>query len=209
QRVAIGSIGAMCSEALAEFGLKPDLEPEHPKMGFLVKEVAERSFELCQKKAAQLIQTIGSRPAKTMTSPTESLFLKACRREAVTQTPMWIMRQAGRYLPEYREIRSKVSFLDLCKTPDLAAEVTVTAQQVLDVDAAILFADILLIAEPLGFQLSFSEGGGPVIHDPFRGAADLERMREVVASHDLSYVMNAIRFIRSGLKPNIPLIGFA
>jgi uroporphyrinogen decarboxylase len=209
QRVAIGSIGAMCSEALAEFGLKPDLEPEHPKMGFLVKEVAERSFELCQKKAAQLIQTMGSRPAKTMTSPTESLFLKACRREAVPQTPMWIMRQAGRYLPEYREIRSKVSFLDLCKTPELAAEVTITAQQVLGVDAAILFADILLIAEPLGFKLTFGEGEGPVIHNPFRGAADLDRVQNPDVTYELEYVMRAVRLIRAGLKPHIPLIGFA
>lgn len=209
RRVVIGSVGSVCSEALVEMGLKPDLEPEHPKMGFLVKETAERCFELCQKKAAQMLEVKKSEVRTLTAAPQESLFLAACRKEPVPRTPLWIMRQAGRYLPEYRRVRSKVSFLELCKTPDLAAEVTVTAQQALDVDAAILFADILLIAEPLGFQLSFSEGGGPVIHDPFRQASDLERMREVVASHDLSYVMNAIRFIRSGLKPNIPLIGFA
>lgn len=209
QRLVIGSVGSICSEALVEFGLKPDLEPEHPKMGFLVKEVAERSFELCQKKATQLIQTMGSRPAKTLASPSESLFLKACRREAVDRTPLWIMRQAGRYLPEYREIRAKVPFLELCKTPELAAEVTVTAQQVLDVDAAILFADILLIAEPLGFKLTFGEGEGPVIHNPFRGGQDLARVNETDAAYELEYVMRAVRLIRTGLKPHIPLIGFA
>ncbi|HVZ79580.1 MAG TPA: uroporphyrinogen decarboxylase [bacterium] len=209
QRLVIGSVGSVCSEALREFGLEPDLEPGHPKMGFLVKETAERSFELCQKKAAQLIQTMDRRPAKTLASPSESSFLKACRREAVDRTPMWIMRQAGRYLPEYREIRSKVPFLELCKTPELAAEVTVTAQQVLDVDAAILFADILLIAEPLGFQLTFGEGEGPVIHNPFRGGQDLARIQNADITYELEYVMRAVRLIRAGLKPHIPLIGFA
>ena len=207
--MVIGSIGSVCSEALLEFGLKPDLEPEHPKMGFLVKEVAEKSFKLCQKKAAEAVQ-VRPREARTLTAaPQESLFLKACRKESVTQTPLWIMRQAGRYLPSYREIRSKVSFLELCKTPELAAEVTVTAQETLGVDAAILFADILLIAEPLGFQLSFAESGGPVIHNPFRSGEDLKRLEKVEADYDLGYVMKAVHLIRSSLKPHIPLIGFA
>jgi uroporphyrinogen decarboxylase len=208
-RMVIGSIGSVCSEALAEFGLKPDLEPEHPKMGFLVKEVAEKSFELCQKKAGEAVR-VKPREAKTLANaPQESLFLKACRKEPVARTPLWIMRQAGRYLPSYRQIRSKVSFLELCKTPELAAEVTVTAQETLGVDAAILFADILLISEPLGFQLSFAESGGPVIHNPFRSGGDLKRLEKVEADYDLGYVMKAIHLIRSSLKPHIPLIGFA
>src|SRR5581483_2648516 len=208
-RMVIGSIGSVCSEALLELGLKPDLEPEHPKMGFLVKEVAEKSFELIQKKAAQAIQYKPREPKTLSTAPQDSLFLKACRKEAVERTPLWIMRQAGRYLPEYRNVRSRVSFLELCKTPELAAEVTVSAQEVLGVDAAILFADILLITEPLGFELTFNEHSGPAIHNPFRSEADLKRLEKVEGEFDLNYVMKAIHLIRSSLKPHIPLIGFA
>jgi uroporphyrinogen decarboxylase len=119
------------------------------------------------------------------------------------------MRQAGRYLPQYQAVRSKVSFLELCKTPELAAEVTVTAQETLGVDAAILFADILLIAEPLGFKLEFVESGGPVIRNPFRSGSDLARLNEVNPTGDLNYVLKAVSLIRSRLKPDIPLIGFA
>ena len=100
----------------------------------------------------------------------DSPFLKACRREPTDVTPIWLMRQAGRYMPEYREVRAKVSFLELCKDPDLATEVTVTAAERLGVDAAILFADILLILEPMGFDLEFAKGEGPVIHNPVRDA---------------------------------------
>ena len=107
----------------------------------------------------------------------ESPFLKACRREPTDVTPVWLMRQAGRYMPEYREVRAKVSFLELCKDPALATEVTVTAAERLGVDAAILFADILLILEPLGFDLEFAKGEGPVIHNPIREAADVDRVR--------------------------------
>src|SRR5215831_16332114 len=104
-------------------------------------------------------------------------FLRACRREPTDVTPIWLMRQAGRYMAEYRELRSKVGFLDLCKTPELACEVTVTAAERLGVDAAILFADILLILEPLGLHLEFAKGEGPVIHNPVRAAVDVDRVR--------------------------------
>src|SRR5437868_9379319 len=107
----------------------------------------------------------------------ESPFLKACRREPTEVTPVWLMRQAGRYMAEYRAVRAKVGFLELCKTPELATEVTVTAAERLGVDAAILFADILLILEPLGFDLEFAKGEGPVIHNPVREAADVDRVR--------------------------------
>ena len=108
-----------------------------------------------------------------------SPFLKACRREPTEVTPIWLMRQAGRYMAEYRAIRSRVSFLELCKRPDLATEVTVTAAERLGVDAAILFADILLILEPLGLDLEFAKGEGPVIHNPIRTAADVDRVRHL------------------------------
>lgn len=124
-------------------------------------------------------------------------------------TPIWLMRQAGRYMAEYREIRAKVPFLELCKTPSLATEVTVTAAEVLGVDAAILFADILLILEPLGFDLEFAKGEGPVIHNPIRAASDLDRIRPLENPAPLGFVYEAVRSIRSSLNPATPLIGFA
>ncbi|MDQ3817208.1 MAG: uroporphyrinogen decarboxylase [Acidobacteriota bacterium] len=138
----------------------------------------------------------------------DSPFMRACRRETVPYTPIWLMRQAGRYMREYREVRDRVSFLELCKTPDLAAEVTVTAVERLNVDAAIIFADILLIIEPMGIHLEFGKGEGPVIHNPVRSSQDVERLREVESVESLDFVMEAIRRTRSALRPNIPLIGF-
>jgi uroporphyrinogen decarboxylase len=109
---------------------------------------------------------------------------------------------------EYREVRAKTTFLELCKTPSLAAEVTVTAVERLGVDAAIIFADILLILEPMGVELEFAEGEGPVIHNPVRKAQDVERLREVEDANALDFVYEAIRQTRQALKPDIPLIGF-
>jgi uroporphyrinogen decarboxylase len=119
------------------------------------------------------------------------------------------MRQAGRYMREYREVRAKTSFLELCKAPSLAAEVTVTAAERLGVDAAIIFADILLILEPMGMDLEFAHGEGPVIHNPVRAAADVDRLKEIEDVNALDYVFEAIRLTRSELKPQIPLIGFS
>lgn len=109
---------------------------------------------------------------------------------------------------EYREVRARTTFLELCKTPSLAAEVTVTAVERLGVDAAIIFADILLILEPMGIDLEFAEGEGPVIHNPVRSSADVNRLREVEDANVLEFVYEAIRQTRRDLKPNIPLIGF-
>jgi uroporphyrinogen decarboxylase len=135
--------------------------------------------------------------------------MRACRREPVPYTPIWLMRQAGRYMREYREVRARTTFLELCKTPSLAAEVTVTAAERLGVDAAIIFADILLILEPMGVELEFAEGEGPVIHNPVRQASDVERLREVEDPKALEFVYEAIRQTRRALKPDIPLIGFS
>ena len=139
----------------------------------------------------------------------QSRFLKACRREPTDATPVWFMRQAGRYMPEYRAVRSKVSFLELCHDPGLATEVTVTAAERLGVDAAILFADILLILQPLGFDLEFAKGEGPVIHNPVRTAADVDRVRPMPTPEPLDYVYQSVRSIRRALDPGTPLIGFA
>ena len=119
------------------------------------------------------------------------------------------MRQAGRYLPEYMDVRRKVSFLELCKRPDLAAEVTLTAREVLGVDAAILFADLLPILEPMGFHLEYQKGEGPVIHNPVQGSDDIDRVHHVEDVASLGYVFEAVRLIRKELPANIPLLGFA
>lgn len=112
-------------------------------------------------------------------------------------------------MPEYRAVRERTTFLELCKRPDLAAEVTATAAARLGVDAAIIFADILLIVEPMGMDLEFAKGEGPVIHNPVRAGADLERLREVEDASSLDYVYEAISQTRRALPPNLPLIGFA
>src|ERR1044071_5684046 len=138
----------------------------------------------------------------------ESPFMRACRREQVPYTPVWLMRQAGRYMKEYRDVRARHSFLEMCKKPEVASEVTVYAAHRLNVDAAIIFADILLIIEPMGLELEFAKGEGPVIHNPVRSASDVERVREVEDVSTLDYVYEAIRITRRELRPDIPLIGF-
>ena len=138
----------------------------------------------------------------------DSVFMRACRREPVPYIPVWLMRQAGRYMPEYRKVRERVGFLELCKNSDLAAEVTVTAAERLGVDAAIIFADILLILEPLGLQLEFAKGDGPAIHNPVRTGSDVERLAEFADPSSLDFVYEAIRKTRAALAPNLPLIGF-
>jgi uroporphyrinogen decarboxylase len=135
--------------------------------------------------------------------------MRACRREPVPFTPIWLMRQAGRYMEEYRDVRARVGFLELCKTPSLAAEVTVTAAERLGVDAAIIFADILLPLEPMGLQLEFTKGDGPVIHNPVRSAVDVDRLHELEEIGALEFVLEAIRQTRRALRSDLPLIGFA
>jgi len=134
-------------------------------------------------------------------------FLKACRGEETGYTPVWLMRQAGRYLPEYQKVRSKVDFLTLCKTPELAAEVTIQPVDILKVDVAILFSDILIPVEPMGMKLEFSESKGPVLHDPVRDAKAVSRLRNIEAHEDVPFVADAIKILTSALE--VPLIGFS
>ena len=138
-----------------------------------------------------------------------SPFLRALRREPVPHTPIWIMRQAGRYLPEYRAVRDKVTFLELCKTPELACQVTLDAQRILGTDAAILFADILLILQPMGMDLEFAKGEGPVLHNPLRDAARVDTFKSVDPREHLGYVLETVKLVRAGLPRDIPLIGFS
>ncbi len=135
------------------------------------------------------------------------MFLKACRGEKTDYTPVWLMRQAGRYLPEYQKIRSKVNFLTLCKTPELAAEVTIQPIDILKVDVAILFSDILVPIESMGMKLEFSESKGPILYDPIRNDIAVAKLRRIKAEEDVPFVMETIKILVK--KLNVPLIGFS
>ena len=141
-----------------------------------------------------------------MSSDGHDLFLRACRCERVERPPVWIMRQAGRYLPEYREVRSKVDFVTLCKTPELAAKVTLQPIDRFGFDAAILFSDILVLAEPMGFEINFDPG--PRLSEPVRDASSIDRIPDADPRESLGYVYEAIRILRRELEGRAPLIGF-
>lgn len=136
-------------------------------------------------------------------------FLRACRREPVDCTPVWFMRQAGRYMQEYRVIRERRTLLEICKEPELATEVTLQPVRAHGVDAAILFADILLPLEPMGAPFEFAQGEGPVVHQPVRTTQDIERLRVIDPEEGLGHVLEAVRLIRRELDGKTPLIGFA
>ena len=187
--MVVASIGPTTSETLRECELPVDLEPEHSKMGHLVTAaaaqgqrhvpsansdwqrpaIARRATASPRRRAPTPSQrSVGRRPVHAGLPP------RAGRR-----TPVWLMRQAGRYMAEYREVRAKTTFLELCKNPALCAEVMLTAVERLEVDAAIIFADLLPILEPMGLDLEFAHGEGPVIHNPVREAADVDRVLEL------------------------------
>jgi uroporphyrinogen decarboxylase len=136
-------------------------------------------------------------------------FLKACRGEDVPHTPIWIMRQAGRYLPEYRAVRGKADFLTMCKTPELAAEVTLQPVDILKVDAAILFSDILIPCEAMGQGLDFHEGKGPLLSPAVRDADSVKNLSVPDPEESMKFVTDAIRLLRKELSGRVPLIGFA
>jgi uroporphyrinogen decarboxylase len=139
----------------------------------------------------------------------ESRFLKACRREPVDATPVWFMRQAGRYMSEYRALRERHSLLEICRTPDLATEVTLQPIRRIDVDAAILFSDLLLPLEPMGLSFDFVKGEGPQIDRPIRDEADIDRLTVFEPREALAHVLQAIAQIQPALGGRVPLIGFA
>jgi len=141
-----------------------------------------------------------------MSAP-ESRFVKACRAQPVDRTPVWFMRQAGRYMPEYRAVRKQYSLIEICKQPKIAAEVTITAAEILGVDAAIIFADLLLPLEVMGLPFHFSSGEGPVIEKPIRCEDDIARLRTDRAS-DLGYVAEAVRLVSKHFGNRLPVIGF-
>ena len=141
-----------------------------------------------------------------MSAP-ESRFVKACKAQPVDRTPVWFMRQAGRYMPEYRAVRKQYSLIEICKKPEVAAEVTITAAEALGVDAAIIFADLLLPLEVMGLPFHFSAGEGPVIEKPLRQQEDIANLRTDRAA-DLGYVSEAVRKVSKHFGTRLPVIGF-
>ena len=136
-------------------------------------------------------------------------YLRACRKEGVDCTPLWIMRQAGRYLEEYRAVRARHSFIEVCKTPELVVEITLQPVRRFELDAAIIFADILLPLEKMGIDFEFTKDEGPQIHNTVRTRADVEKMRAISPREEMAYLMDAIRLVRRELNGQVPLIGFS
>ena len=217
-RMAIGSIGPVCSEQIRAYGLNVDFEPEHSKLGHLVKEAAaQATLILIEKRAnADRVEAIAPpipQRAAISNAPRSPLadhpMMKACRREATPYTPIWLMRQAGRYMPEYRRVRDQHDFLEMCTTPGSAAEVTVTAVERLEVDAAIIFADILLPLIPMEVGLHYEKGDGPMIDRPIRTEADLERIPRSRRRRRARLRRRRDQAGASRARRRTPLIGFA
>jgi uroporphyrinogen decarboxylase len=214
RRMVIASIGPTTSETLRDNDLTVDVEPEHSKMGHLVAAAAAQGPELHLRKQRITISGNGARHQPSAPPPArgpwdDGPFMKACRLEPTDRTPIWLMRQAGRYMAEYRAVRSKTTFLELCRNPQLCTEVMLTAVERLNVDAAIIFADLLPMLEPMGLDLEFAAGEGPVIHNPVRDKADVDRVVELEDVSSLDFVMETVRLTRAGLPAQIPVLGFA
>ncbi len=136
-------------------------------------------------------------------------FLKACRREPAPYTPIWLMRQAGRYLREYRALRRTYSFLEMCKNPEIASQVTLQPMQRFELDAAIIFSDILIPLEPMGVNLEFAKGEGPLLPHPVREMKEIEKLRVIEPEEDVPFVLKTIQMVRKELGGRVPLIGFS
>ncbi|MCU0716569.1 MAG: uroporphyrinogen decarboxylase [Pirellula sp.] len=217
RETVVASIGPTTTEMLQHLEIPVDLEPEHSKMGHLVQAAADKTERILKAKrflghsGAQIrskaMQLAGDDTMKEAMEASD--FIKACYRQPADVTPVWLMRQAGRYMAEYRAVREKHSFLELCKNPALCAEVMVTAVEKLGVDAAIIFSDLLPILEPMGFDLEFAAGDGPVIHNPIREPSDIDRVQVLEDMAPLQFVADTVRLTRAALPPKIPVIGFA
>ena len=203
----IASIGPTTSGMLEEMDIHVDMEPSHPKMGHLVSEAAAEGVRLIERKK-RIRAVAPDSPAKNPHPADNSLFMRAARGEPTERTPVWLMRQAGRYMSEYREVRSGQTFLQLCQNPSLCAEVMHTAVQKLDVDAAIIFSDLLPILIPMGLDLDYIVGDGPKISNPIRTADDVARVQPLDHPEQLDYVYETVRQTRSIIDDNIPIIGF-
>ncbi len=209
-RVGIFSIGPTTSANLREKQIFPDGEASPNKLEALVEQAARHGGEIVRKKRERADRAwVRVSRGRTQGPPLqESPMMRACRRQKNSRIPIWLMRQAGRYMQEYQLVRQGIDFLTLCKTPDLAAQVTLDAVERLGVDAAIIFSDILLIVEPMGLSLEFRESTGPLIGTPVRSLQDIQKLKPVDPEASLNFVLEAIRKVRQAMDPRIPLIGF-
>ena len=213
KRIVVASVGPTTTEALLEMRVAVDFEPTHPKMGPLIGELAVQAEALRHAKTDGATAAVRPRHVEGPDAKlrrAQSPFLTACRREPTSVTPVWFMRQAGRYMKSYRELRNKVPFLELCKRPELIAEVTVSAVETIGADAAIVFSDILLIVESLGLSLQYEADEGPVVEGQIGStAAEIDRLPEIEPAESLHEVFEGVRLTRETLPAEIPLIGFA
>lgn len=207
RRLCIASIGPSTTEALVQHGIPVDVQAEQYTLDSLVADLKDHFRQVAQPVVSKVRPTDKIEPAAVDRS--QSVFMKALRREPVEYTPVWLMRQAGRYMKEYRDVRNKVSFHGLCSDPDLVAEVTVTAVEKIGADAAILFSDILLIVESLGFGLEYREGTGPIISGSLKDGRAVDALPEIEPQETLAYVYEGVRATRRALRSELPLIGFA
>ena len=211
EALVIASVGPATSDAIRAHGWVVDLAPQSPKMGSLVATAASECGALLAKKRGAAPKRKDTAPLNGNARPDwwESPFMKTCRLEPTDVTPVWLMRQAGRYMGEYRAIRERVPFLELCKNPSLCSEVMCTAVDRLGVDAAIIFSDLLPMLEPMGLELTYAPSDGPVIHNPIRDPSDVDRIHELERADSLSFVMETVQQTRQDLPSQLPLIGFA
>lgn len=205
------AIGQNTAEILCDRGFTVDYSTETTDPVVGIQEIKTQISQITKQKS--IIRVSMSGPTTNNSDPNapwyNSPFMKACRGEPTDVTPIWMMRQAGRYMAEYREVRSKTSFLDLCGNPQLCSEVMCTAVNRLGVDAAIIFSDLLPILVPMGCDLEFVKGDGPVIHNPVRTLADLDRIKPLESNEPLQFVMDTVKQTRNDLPADMPLIGFA
>ncbi len=194
----VAVIGETTAQACASLGVPVDIRATEAHAEVLAGAIREA-----------LADSLSVAIADARTPTRNDLFLRACRREPTERTPIWLMRQAGRYLPDYRAIRQKYDFLTMCRTPEIAAEVTLEPVRRLEVDAAILFSDILVIVEAMGLSLVVEESQGPRIETPLRGENDIAALVVPDPSEKLGYVLDAIRLAKKALDGRVPLIGFA
>ncbi|MBN1586468.1 MAG: uroporphyrinogen decarboxylase [Candidatus Omnitrophica bacterium] len=214
KHTVVASIGPSTTDVLQELGWSADWESLVSRLEPLVIELARHAAELRRRKvdpeeaAALWVQERSQAKKESGPARNRSHFLLACWGEPTEVTPVWFMRQAGRYMEEYRRIRAKVPFLQMCRNADLVAEVTVSAAERIGADAAIVFSDILVVLEPMGLGLRYSRGEGPVIEGRIRGAEDIHRLGEINARESLQYVFDGVRRTREALADHLPLIGF-
>ena len=205
------TVGAEPAEVLTDRGFVVDYSTQETKFDLAINELADQIEQI--KKQKTIIQINMSGPATSTSDPNapwyHGPFMKACRGEPTDVTPIWMMRQAGRYMADYRAVRDKVSFLELCHNPGLCSEVMCTAVNRLGVDAAIIFSDLLPILVPMGCDLEFVKGNGPVIHNPVRTAQDIDRIKPLSSNEPLQFVMDTVKQTRNDLPADMPLIGFA